>query len=225
MKRKNYAISIILMLALSPIIVNRAAAQDNDLNLPQDPVIMTVVNGTESYFLTTLSGIPPGYDVANGTYLGWCVDTRAEMARNQPISVRLYSSLNPPGELANEEWDMVNYILNNKPQNAEIMDIQEAIWYFIHMNTNYTPSRPLAWQIVNDALENGNNFFPEIGRPVAVICYPLYMPPDYEVQVSIIEVENTVIPEFPSINILLVAMPVMLLITAIYKKFEAKVRN
>ena len=48
-----------------------------------------------------------------GTYLGWCVDRSANMGP-ETHEVTLYSSINPPGTLTTEKWDMVNYILNHK---------------------------------------------------------------------------------------------------------------
>ncbi len=202
--------------------VGNVAAAEADLNLPSDPVTIEVFDGTVSYFETHLMNVPPGYDVTNQTYIGWCVDTRASLARSPARHiVFLYSSLNPPGELAGEEWDMVNYILNHK-QEKNAMDIQEAIWYFIHMDDSFNPTRSGAWDLIYDAIENGSGFVPEYGQPVAVICYPTPLFPQ-EVQISIIEVQNTVIPEFPSVPIMLMVMLTTLLAAIIWKKKEAKV--
>jgi len=222
--KRSFAIGLAILMTISLLLINNVAAADNDLNLPSTPVRIEVSNGTESYFITNLMDVPSGYDVTNGTYLGWCVDMRAEMARSPATHpVYLYSSLNPPGELASEEWDMVNYILNHKQ--GEAMDIQQAIWYFIHMNSSYTPTRPVAWDIVNDTLANGDGFVPEYGQTVAVICYPTTLFPDQsEVQISIIEVENTVIPEFPSVPIVLLVMLATLFVAIIYKKKETRAR-
>jgi hypothetical protein len=156
--------------------------------------------------------------VANGTYPGWCVDVRTEMARSPAIhAVFLYSSLNPPGELAGEKWDMVNYILNHKQGNTQ--DIQQAIWYFIHMDGNYTPTSAVAGDIVNDTLANGHGFVPEYGETIAVICYPtILFPTQPDVQISIIEVAYPVVPEFSSLLILLLIMLTTLLAGIIYKR-------
>lgn len=198
------------------VAIGSVYALNDDLNLPSTIVRIEVFDGTESYFLTKLLDVPEGYDVANGTYPGWCIDTRVEMARSPAIHpVKLYSSLNPPGELANESWDMVNYILNHKRGNAT--DIQQAIWYFINLDTAYTPTSEVAWEIINDALANGEGYVPSYGEKIAVICYPQYMFPS-EVQVSIIEVTNTVIPEFPSPQIMLTILSVTLLIIVMYNR-------
>ena len=97
---------------------------------------MNVVDGIDSYFLTTLSGIPVGEDISDGTYPGWCVDTSTPIPRDTDLNVTLYSSLEPPEFLEEEAWDMVNYILNHK-QGGRI-DIQAAIWYFIKLDPLYT---------------------------------------------------------------------------------------
>jgi hypothetical protein len=159
---------------------------------------MEVFNGTETFFAIHLSNIPSEYDVANGTYPGWCVDRTAEMALSPALhEVVLYSSTNPPGKLASQRWDMVNYILNHKQ--GAIKDIQEAIWYFINMVGNYSPSTATGIAIVNDALANGNGFIPQSGETIAVICVPVVLLPEpLFVQISIIELLDPVVPEFPS---------------------------
>ena len=216
--KRNLAIGFVILIALSSILVNHVAATDDGLNMPSTIVRIEVSDGTESYFSTKLSEVPVGYDVTNGTYLGWCVDVTAEMARSPAThAVKLYSSCNPSGELAGERWDMVNYILNHKQGSAE--DIQQAIWYFVHMDSSYLPTSTVAWAIVNDTLANGNGFVPEYGQIIAVICYPMVLLPEpTDVQVSIIEVTNTVIPEFPSFLILPLFMTATLLAVLMYRR-------
>ncbi len=183
-------------------------AIDGALNLPSTVVRIEVSDGTQSYFDTALSEVPSGYDVTNATYRGWCVDVRTNMARSPAThTVLLYASTSPPGELANESWGMINYVLNHKQ--GSVQDIQEAIWYFMHIDGLYTPSSTAAWAIINDTLENGGGFIPGPGQVTAVICYPTVLFPNQpDVQISIIEVEsNKVISEFPSA---LVLTPIML---------------
>lgn len=216
--KRNLAIGFAILMVLSSILVSHVAATDGGLILPSTIVRIEVSDGTESYFNTELSEVPSGYDVTNGTYLGWCVDTTAEMARSPAThAVKLYSSCNPPGELAGERWDMVNYILNHKQGAAE--DIQQAIWYFVHMDSSYLPTSTVAWAIVNETLANGNGFVPEYGQIIAVICYPIVLLPEpTDVQISIIEVTNTVIPEFPSFLILPLFMTATLLAVLMYRR-------
>jgi len=214
---KTVAMGFAILMIMSSIMVFDARAAEAELNLPSTSVFIEVINGTESYFITKLSGVPSGYDITNGTYLGWCVDVRTSIARSPAThEVRLFSSANPPSELANDSWDMVNYILNHKQGNAG--DIQQAIWYFIHMDGNYTPTNTLAWAIINDTLANGKGFTPLNGQTIAVICHPLIYSHQSDVQITIIEITNPVIPEFPSILILSILMLPALLASVAYKR-------
>lgn len=203
-------VGFLVLVAFVLIPVGRVAAATGGLNLPSAIVTMEVRNGTQSYFDTTLSEVPSGYDVANGTYLGWCVDLSAEMARSPAThEVKLYSSINPPGTLALERWDMVNYVLNHKNGTAD--DIQQAIWYFVNMDGNYTPHSSMAWAIVNDTVANGNGFVPGNGQTLAVISFPVVLfPTPTNIQISIIEVAYSTIPEFPSS-----AIPVLFVLTTL----------
>jgi hypothetical protein len=153
-------------------------------NLPPTPVTMQVADGTASYFVTTLSNVPPGYDVTNGVYVGWCVDKRYTIPRNVNVEVQVYSSLSPPLDLASQRWDMVNYILNHKQ--GLMMDVQDAIWYFIKMDgigwwSGSAPSAT-ALAIVADALANGSGYVPGPGELMAVICDPT------STQITLIEI-------------------------------------
>jgi hypothetical protein len=198
-------IAIIAFLALSSITVYSVRATDGITVPPSTTIItMEVVNGTSSYFLTTLIDVPSGYDVTNTTYPGWCIDVNAQMSRSPAThQVVLYSSLDPPdGALKDQRWDIVNYILNHKQGTAE--DIQAAMWYFIHFdNETETPptNQTVAWAIINDALVNGTGYMPTPGETVAVICNPVIFLPLNPVQISIVEVTVPVIPEYPTIAI------------------------
>jgi hypothetical protein len=187
-KRLFIFLSVILLASLIlPIIIIRAHASEDPLKLPTDPVIIEVENSTQAYFETHLSNVPSGYTVTNSTYLGWCVDQSELMVRYSPHTVQLKSSLTPTGDLANENWTMVNYVLNHK--RGDPMDVQEAVWYFINMDGGYTPPSSTAQAMVNDAIANGTGFVPSENQKVAVICYPLALvPSETSVQMSIIEV-------------------------------------
>jgi hypothetical protein len=203
-------IAIIVFFAFSSIMVYSVRATDG-ISVPPPTTIITieVVDGTSSYFLTTLSDVPPGYNVTNTVYPGWCIDVEALMARSPAThQVVLYSSLNPPnGTLKDQRWDLVNYILNHKQGTAS--DIQAAIWYFIHLN-NATEAPPInqiaAWAIINDTLANGTGYTPAPGQAIAVICNPSTFFPLNLVQISIIEVTVPVIPEYPTIAITILTL-------------------
>jgi len=184
---RKITILTISIVVISLFLVGSVAA-DCELNLPPSPVTMVVQDGTISYFDTTLSNVPSGYDVANGVYLGWCIDTHVTIERGTGFSVMLYSSCDPPAGLDPDivpyEWDKVNYILNNKPSTATKDDIQQAIWNYVDLYGPYTATLPGALAIIADAEAEGGGFVPGSGEVVAVICYP----DDPEVaQVTIIE--------------------------------------
>lgn len=216
--KRELAVGFAILIAFSSVLISQAAATDDELNLPSSPIRIEVSDGMESYFSTKLSDVPSDYDVTNGTYLGWCIDARTEMPRSPAThAVILYSSNSPPGELAGERWDMVNYILNHKQGTAQ--DIQQSIWYFIRMDGKYVPTSSQAWLIINETIANGDGFVPESGQIVAAICFPVVLHPELNsVQISIIEVQIAVIPEFPVFLILPLFVVETLLVVAIYRR-------
>ena len=162
------------------------------VNLPSTTVTIEVFSGYGSFFDTVLTNVPPGYDVTNKCYRGWCVDRRNTISFSPDThQVNLYSSLYPPPGLGNEKWNMVNYILNHKQGAAA--DIQQAMWYFVNLEDGYTPSRTTAKAIVNDTLANGANFVPQVGQVLAIICYTM----DTDSQITIIELFLSAGPRLP----------------------------
>jgi ABC-type transport system substrate-binding protein len=115
-RKKLLLIVVAVMFLSSAFLVGCTNAVDDALTLPSSGtvVILEASNSTQAYFDSALSDVPDGYDVTNGTYLGWCIDRSAEMTRLTPHTVNLYSSFSPTGELASENWTMVNYVLNHK---------------------------------------------------------------------------------------------------------------
>ncbi len=154
MRISKFVKSILIFMAISVVITAHASAIDGTLYLPSTIVNIQVSSGIKSYFNTTLSGVSAGYNVTNTTYLGWCVDPETYISHSPAThEVKLSSSLDPPKQLANEKWDMVNYILNHK--RGAVADVQQASWYFVSIVGNYTPTRTVAWEIVNETLQNG----------------------------------------------------------------------
>jgi hypothetical protein len=191
-KMKKITLLLMSSLLISMVIVGSVFA-DCQLNLPEDPVDMLAVYGIDSYFDITLSMVPAGYDVTNGVYAGWCIDSDVIMNQTTVFSVMLYSTCDHPTDPAAIEWDKVNYILNNKPLTATRLDIQYAIWHYANLEEGWTPlTTPTSIAIVADAEANGTDFVPEMGEVVAVICYPdgidYYSQTPPYVQMSIIEV-------------------------------------
>ena len=187
---KKLSISIVSILVVSMLIVGPVCSASWTINLPTDPVTLVVNEvSTYSFFLSTLSNVPVGFDVSNRVYAGWCVDLRYDIPQD-PVthSVTLFSSVNPPEDFEDEEWDMVNYILNNRKGTA--LDVQYALWYFVRMDgasrtwfsyEGYVKTAE-AQAMVDDALANGEGFTPGPKDVVAVICVP-----ETETQITIIE--------------------------------------
>jgi len=46
--------------------------------LPAHPISIRISNGFESHFNIELKNVGSGYDVYDGTWLGWCADTTIE---------------------------------------------------------------------------------------------------------------------------------------------------
>jgi len=184
MKTKHVSIVImaLLMLSYATLLVTVQAAPWP--NLPPAPVQLTVTDGTLSYFVSTLSGVPVGFDVQNGAYPGWCVDMDEFMYRSVSHNVILYSSLSPPAALSGINWSAINYILNNKQ--GDMIDVQHAMWWF---TDSYAP-----WDSDTIAMIAGATthpgYVPTTGEILAVICLAQDNDPyPYYAQDSIIELE------------------------------------
>jgi outer membrane protein assembly factor BamB len=128
------------------------------LNLPPGATTPIVNAATDqslpSFAQAQFTGLPPGYDVANQTYLGWCTAFNESLLVYQtspgsPIwseNNAVYRMLNtypdtgadstiPPDDQSSA-WPMVNWLLNNKggasgTVAATVVDIQEAIWFLL----------------------------------------------------------------------------------------------
>ncbi len=133
-------------------------------NLPITPVQLTVQDGTTSYWISTLSVVPAGFDVHNGAYAGWCIEMDEDMERGESHDVKLFSSLTPPDVFTYINWIKINYILNHKQ--GSMMDVQRAIWH-------YTDSQEVtgnALAMVQAADANYLGYDPLTGAIFAVIC-------------------------------------------------------
>jgi hypothetical protein len=166
MKVKHVALIVAALLMLSSITALANVKAAPWPNLPSTHVHLTVVDGTTSYFISTLSGVPAGFDVHNGVYRGWCVDRSTTMIRSVSHNVILYSSLSPPSALSSINWIAINYILNHKQ--GTMMDVQHAIWHF---TDGYSPGNA-ATQAMVDAANANPTYNPTTGAILAVICLP-----------------------------------------------------
>jgi len=140
------------------------------LSLPEGNVnaILGIGYYTDSTYVTTLKNCPLGLDVKpNLPYLGWCVDLGHHISTGYTYSTALYNSYaaDLPDRLMDDDWDMVNYVLNHKQ--GHYNSIQAAIWYFI--GGGGYPTGTEAQAMVEDALANGEGFVPTLDDAVAVI--------------------------------------------------------
>jgi len=143
-----------------------AAPSIPTIRLPTDLVTMNVVYGNISYFDMTLSDIPAGFDIINGTYHGWCVQKNMDMTKHVNHAVLLYSSTtqDQPKEYQTIHWDSINYLLNHKAGNRT--SIQQAIWYFT--NNEECSSNADAYAMIIDAELHSSGFIPSPGELIAV---------------------------------------------------------
>jgi hypothetical protein len=177
------------------------------LSLPADPVVVTHGlwnDGVASTIDVTLSSVPPGYNVTNGIYAGWCVEDNHQSDAPPGSSVTLLDSTDEdplvcaPGGFADVPWDHLNYLLNHQQGTqgdipATIEDVQAALWIVAGTDDpgNETfPVTPEVNDLVTDVVLNGTGFTPESGDVAAVIlCADGLGPSGY--QDTIIEVPVT----------------------------------
>jgi hypothetical protein len=174
--------SIILLVSI--VLLSASYAGAVAISLPSVNVTLNVVNGTSSYFSSTLSGVPVGFDVTNGVYEGWCCDRTTEMPRGVDLSVRLYLHDDPavPAAFQDDDWDLVDWILNNHAGYTRTQ-IQWAIWYFLNEYTGEEINAPMVQQLITGAVQH-NGFTPASGQLIAVIAVPVRT----DAQCSFIEV-------------------------------------
>ena len=168
MTKKFLAMYTIVGLLISTLLPLNVAALGPDIRLPTGFVTMRATNGIDSYFDMHLSGIPAGFDIANGTYAGWCIQSSTTMARNVNHTVLLFSSYDPEMPLAfiNQNWDKVNYVINHKQ--GDLRSIQDVIWYYI-CNASYPANDTDAEAMIADANQNGIGFAPTTSQKIAII--------------------------------------------------------
>ncbi len=152
------------------------------LNLPEEVCVAhsTWLFGTYSTLDITLSCVPNGFDVKNGTYIGWCLEANGRADIDDGSLVEPLDSTDPASfvfpceNYASIPWDQVNYLLNNKfgdPANPSTKfpgDVQLALWQVAGTNYKGWAMTPNAQAMVSDAISNGSGFVPRPGEIVAV---------------------------------------------------------
>lgn len=144
------------------------------LNLTPTPVGATVTTiESNAYYRVALTSTGSGYDVTNGSYLGWCVLPSLPISDNtlyKPKLISSYSSNLPP-VLQSAGWPSVNYLINHTAeyyaQGADWIDVQIAIWYLLD---NTSPlDTALSETIATNAQAVGASFVPSAGQKIAVV--------------------------------------------------------
>ena len=142
-----------------------------DAVLPVGNVDMWVKSsGAYSRLVLNLKNVVDGFDVWPGAWPGWCVEKTVYIRTGKLYSRQVVSSqdtANLPDRAKNVNWQLVNYMINNKSPKASTTDIQNAIWHvlgYIGM-----PSDPDAKAMIVKAKKYGKNFRPTYGDSVAVI--------------------------------------------------------
>lgn len=145
--------------------------------------------GADSYFDIELRGIGSGFDIADQTYDGWCLEN------DQPntdiaATVRPYSSIDPslPLDMRTYQdasipkvasglvqigdpvpWDKVNYLLNHKQWHFN--DVEAAIHVLVWGESIEPPLTDRGRAMVAEAEANGAGFVPQPGQVMAVVLY------------------------------------------------------
>jgi hypothetical protein len=197
MKAKRIVVALLAFLMLSGVTMTALGAVWMP-SLPSGTVTLGITNQTAWTFpwMVALTGVGSGFDVSDGTYTGWCVDTEHGIDRTQTYLVNLYSSYSPPAGFEGLDWDLINYVLNNKDAGTAD-DIQAVLWYIVSGDWltdaawGYSHTTE-ADAILADAMANGVGYEPEEGDILAVICLPVG---SEEERAQMIVIEITVPPD------------------------------
>ncbi len=170
MKRKLLSLISILALLLSFGTTSNAQVQVVTCDVFPGSTCYSVQTGTSSFFDVTLTGFNPGtttYPLMPGIpYQGWCLLSYAPItpglsycgAIQRPISGALPSYLQLPN------WDVINYLLNNKGTLTPD-DVQRIIWNLIEG----LAVSPALQPVVDSLLTNGAGFVPAGNQVFGVI--------------------------------------------------------
>ena len=183
---------ILLAMAGTPV----ARAQCPDLQLPPlsqqatNPIRFIATDGAPaSYYRTTLTNVPAGSSLFNGSYLSWCIDYSVPLRPDSWLNGTFYNSAldSLPPHVQSTNWDRVNYILNHKLGSA--IDVQASIWHFIGgpvplSDPVFYPPSAAARSMISNALARGDGYLPS--GPGAVVAVIIDAGPD--IQTIIIEV-------------------------------------
>ncbi len=166
-----------------------------ELNLPDAVSARTTAKpGTDSYFSLEILDS----DLADTDIPAWCVDQDLSLNVEGPLNFDVYSSYEdlPEGKFEHpENFDLINWILNQSFIGQESPSggtynfghIQWAIWDIIDDSNcqvcTYLSSPTGEWnndpnnivkakEIVQAALDNGQDFIPQCGQKIAIVLIP-----------------------------------------------------
>jgi hypothetical protein len=202
---------VIILVAILFAIISIATAENTEaeeccpVEIPS--AIITVeaepIPGSNgNYFDIQLSDVPAGYDISNGTWTGWCADSRVFITPGTLYDTNVYCIEDPsmPAYMNDDEqWDKVNYVINryrdgaydtqlSSNTTADWKEIQAAIWNLTDADPNYQGYFTAASQdIIDDAQSNGDGFCPGDNEIPIVVIDP-YDTPDDRKQLLFIEV-------------------------------------
>jgi hypothetical protein len=205
MKRWWRVLGIVLLVSMLLTSAASAGTCGSYLYLPDE--VGTVKMGSPyqdgtlgTYFDLILGGVDGGFDIRDDTWPGWCADWNLFIEGPYPPTndpyvytlPRIYSSLDPelslkcPTCAGDEQWDKINWLLNNRPVGSingpNFWEMQAAIWYLADTDapdlaylwpSSLMPSYSTAKiaELVADAHANGVDFCPGVGQIAAVIVY------------------------------------------------------
>lgn len=163
-------------LILAVLMLASFATAAPTLNLPTGDVTMFITHpGAQSYWGVAFSGIGGGYDIHDGTYIGWCADadTTIGAGSHQTKLYSIYETL--PSHAQNENWTKINYMVDKYRDGgyscATKYEIQTLIWSYLGYDAVWgSPNAACMDSIRSDVDLNGDAFEPGSGDVVAVLC-------------------------------------------------------
>jgi hypothetical protein len=157
---RNKTLSVFGIVMILTMVGTTVALAAGLLNLPSDPITVThgpwTGNLPYSTLTITLSNVPAGFDVMDGTYDGWCVEDNGQA--NAPETGVTISE--PSGGF----WGSINWLINNRG-GYNGWDVQVAIWMLTGTNNSVITT---AAQALYDAASANAGFVPGPGQLVAV---------------------------------------------------------
>lgn len=163
------------------------------LNLPVPPATVTATGvipnpNRSTYIAVTLSNVPAGLDIMNGSYNAWCLDSYGLLQTSKFEVYNTYGGIdgdpNPPLPALlllepdpQTAWQEVNWLVNfptgnnNDEPLATPTEVQDAIWSLIDPYFPQGFNDSITLQLISDAKNFGANFIPGTGQFVAIALY------------------------------------------------------